>query len=552
LEKILNKRVFSAIAHAEAMRKGGFWIDRLFDDYLKENIQSVPNKLAVIADSADGQRRFTWSELGDKVGSASAALRHMGLRRGDIIAMQTPTWWEAVVTTLACARLGLVLNPLMTIFREHELTYMLGFAEAKAFIVPKRFGNFDFETMANALQSQLPCIKHVIVMRGDGPNSFDRQVLDRNEHLDAASPTEKPRPDELSVLMYTSGTTGSPKGVMHTANTLLCGINSFAARSNLTSNDIILIGAPLGHMIGLANMLLAVRLATTMVLQEAWNGTRALELTLAENVTFCTGATPYLSDLCDAAGQSKQKPSTLRLFLCAGAPIPPTLIDRAAAELDLRVTSAWGMTETLANTMTEPERAFEKSSKTDGRPLEGSEVKVVDEQGKLVSAGTVGRLFVRGAQLMLGYYRRPEMEPFDAEGWLDTGDLAFMDEEGYIRIAGRTKDLIIRGGENIPVVDIENVLLEHPALLAVALVGYPDTRLGERVCAFAQLRPGQQFDVRTMQGHMEAKKVAKQFWPEKLVIVETLPRTPSGKIQKFALRQMARDHEAPRSAADRD
>ena len=151
---------------------------------------------------------------------------------------------------------------------------------------------------------------------------------------------------------------------------------------------------------------------------------------------------------------------------------------------------------------------------------------------------------VRGAQLMLGYYKRPDIEPFDAEGWLDTGDLAFMDEEGYIRISGRTKDLIIRGGENIPVVDIENVLLEHPSILAVAIVGYPDTRLGERACAFIQIRPGQQLDFNAMQRHMETKKVAKQFWPERLVTCETLPRTPSGKIQKFALRERAKQEAA--------
>jgi cyclohexanecarboxylate-CoA ligase len=540
----MKKQVYSAAAHAQAMRKAGFWIDRLFDDYLKENVRATPDKLALIADSGAGQRRFTWSELGDAVARAAAAFRRMGLARGDVVAMQTPTWWEAVVTTLACSRLGVVVNPLMTIFREYELTYMLGFAEAKVLIVPKRFGNFDFETMANALQAKLPCIKHIIVMRGDGPNSFGTQLLDHDEHLEAVRPEERASPDELSVLMYTSGTTGSPKGVMHTDNTLVCAMNALAARCHLTSDDVILIGAPVGHMIGFASILLVDRLGATMVLQEAWNGIRALELTLAENVTFFSGATPHLSDLCEAAAQWKQRPSTLRLLLCAGAPIPPALIERAAAELNLRIVSAWGMTETLANTLTEPERAFEKSSKTDGRPLEGSEVQVVDAQGNQVSAGTVGRLMVRGAQLMLGYYKRPDIEPFDAEGWLDTGDLAFMDEEGYIRIAGRTKDLIIRGGENIPVVDIENVLLEHPSILAVAIVGYPDARLGERACAFIETRPGQQFDFSALQRHMESKKVAKQFWPERLVTCETLPRTPSGKIQKFALRERAKEEAA--------
>ncbi len=378
------------------------------------------------------------------------------------------------VLTLACLRTGVVINPLMPIFREHELTFMLGFAEAKAFVVPKSYAGFDFEAMANELKAKLPALQHVIVTRGDGANSFDALLLGGDERLTASSlpATEAPRTDEMSVLMYTSGTTGSPKGVMHTVNTLMCCVDNIASRGKLAETDVILIAAPIGHMIGFAaGLLLSVRRGATMVLQEAWNGKRGVELIVQEGVSYSAGATPYLSDICEVSATAPQKPSGLRLFLCAGAPIPPALIERAGRELDLRVTSVWGMTETLANTMTEPELAFEKSAKTDGRPLDGSEVKVVDPDGKRLPNGTIGKLMVRGAQMLIGYYKRPDIELFDAEGWMDTGDLAYMDDEGYIRIAGRTKDIIIRGGENVPVADIENVLYEHPAVLAVAVVG---------------------------------------------------------------------------------
>ena len=165
---------------------------------------------------------------------------------------------------------------------------------------------------------------------------------------------------------------------------------------------------------------------------------------------------------------------------------------------------------------------------------------MVDADGRRLKNGEIGRLMVRGAQMLIGYYKRPDIELFDSEGWMDTGDLAYMDDEGYIRIAGRTKDIIIRGGDNVPVADVENVLYEHPALLAVAVVGYPDARLGERACAFVQTRPGQTFGLADLQAHMAAKKVAKQFWPERVEVVETMPRTPSGKIQKFALRDTAK------------
>jgi cyclohexanecarboxylate-CoA ligase len=276
------------------------------------------------------------------------------------------------------------------------------------------------------------------------------------------------------------------------------------------------------------------------VLQDIWEARRGVMLMAAEGVTFTAGASPFLSDICEAVAAGVPRPARLRSFLCAGAPIPPALIERAARELDLKVCSLWGMTESLASTLTEPSRAAEKSSKTDGRALEGVEVCVVDSDGKTLPLGETGRLLVRGAQMFLGYYKRPDIETFDAEGWFDTGDLAYMDDEGYIRINGRIKDVLIRGGENVPVVEIENLLFKHPAVLSAALVGYPDARLGERGCAFVVLRPGQTLDLTTVQAYMAENKVAKQYWPERIEILSDLPRTPSGKIQKFALREQAK------------
>jgi len=244
--------------------------------------------------------------------------------------------------------------------------------------------------------------------------------------------------------------------------------------------------------------------------------------------------------MCEAVAAGAPKPARLRKFLCAGAPIPPALIDRVYRELDLKVCSLWGMTESLSSTLTEPERALEKSSKTDGRPLDGVAVKVMRVDGAPAPVGETGALKVRGAQMCLGYYKRPDMEPFDAGGWFDTGDLAYADEEGYIRINGRLKDIIIRGGENVPIVEIENLLYKHPAVLHAALVGYPDARLGERACAFLVLREGQRLDLSIIQAYMAENKVAKQYWPERIEVVADLPKTPAGKVQKFALREQAK------------
>jgi cyclohexanecarboxylate-CoA ligase len=302
-----------------------------------------------------------------------------------------------------------------------------------------------------------------------------------------------------------------------------------------------LVCSPLGHMTGFAaGMLLGLKIGASVVFQDIWEPKRGIAIMAKEGVTYSAGAATFLADMCEAVASGAPRPTRLQKFLCAGAPIPPALIDRVYRELGFRVCSLWGMTESLSSTLTEPERALDKSSKTDGRPLEGVAVRVVRSDGSAAPVGETGLLKVRGAQMCLGYYKRADMEPYDAEGWFDTGDLAYMDEEGYIRINGRIKDVIIRGGENVPVVEIENLLFKHPAVLAAAMVGYPDPRLGERACAFLALRSGHSVDLAGVQAYMAEHKVAKQYWPERIEIVANLPMTPAGKVQKFQLREQAK------------
>jgi cyclohexanecarboxylate-CoA ligase len=526
------------------MRAKGFWIDKTFNAFLAGTIAATPEKLAIVADRADRQKpkRLTYAELGDLVSRAASALRGLGVGRGDVVAVQLPNWWEFVVIALAGERIGAIVNPLMPIFRERELSYMLDFAGAKVFITPKAFRGFDHEGMARALQSQLPKLKHIIIVDGEGANSFDSLLLAKPALDIPATEATDVCKDEIAVIMFTSGTTGSPKGAMHTTNTLMACNVALAGRFGLTADDVMLVCSPLGHMTGYAaGMLLGIKIGATVVLQDIWEPRRGVGLMAAEGVTFSAGASTFLADICETVAAGSPRPVKLRCFLCAGAPIPPALIERASKELGLRVCSLWGMTEALSGTLTEPARAAEKSSKTDGRALDGVEVRVVDAERRPLPAGQTGRLLVRGAQMFVGYYNRPDLETFDPDGWFDTGDLAYMDDEGYIRINGRTKDVVIRGGENVPVVEIENLLFKHPAVLAAAVVGYPDARLGERACAFVVLRPGQTLDLAAVQTYMAENKVAKQYWPEHVEIVADLPRTPSGKVQKFTLREAAKD-----------
>ena len=519
-------------------REAGYWLDKTVDQLLTEAAASTPGKVAVVADRADRDqaRLFTYRELEDLAERAASSLRKLGLGPGDVVTVQLPNWWEFVVAAFACSKIGAIMNPVMPILRERELLYILNFCEAKVFIVPKVYRGFNYSAMAEGMRGELPYLKHLIVVDGENDSSFERALL-------AAEPAGKsasPRPDDMSVLMFTSGTTGEPKGVIHTSNSLIGCTKALTERFGLDASDVLLVASPVGHMTGYAAIvLLSVYLGGTMVLQDVWEPKHGVSLMAREGVTYTAASTPFLSDICDVVKAGAPSPASLRSFLCGGAPIPSVLIERAASELGIKVCSLWGMTEVLAATLTEPSRASDKSPTTDGRPLEGMEVRIVDFDGKPVPTEQSGRLLVRGCQMFTGYYKKSELKTFDAEGWFDSGDLAYMDGEGYIRISGRVKDVLIRGGENVPVVEIENLLYKHPAVAAVAVVGYPDARLGERGCAFIVPKPGTTIDLAAMQAYLAECKMAKQFWPERVELVADLPRTASGKIQKFKLKEVA-------------
>jgi cyclohexanecarboxylate-CoA ligase len=519
-------------------REAGYWLDKTVDQLLTEAAARTADKISIVADRADREqvRVFTYRELEALAERAASSLRKLGVGPGDVVTVQLPNWWEFVVTAFACSKIGAILNPVMPILRERELLYILNFCEAKVFVVPKLYRGFDHSMMAEGMRAELPHLKHLIVVDGEGGSSFERTLL-------AAEPAGKNaglRPDDMSVLMFTSGTTGEPKGVIHTSNSLIGCTKALTERFGLDASDVLLVASPVGHMTGYAAVvLLSVYLGGTMVLQDVWEPKRGVSLMARQGVTYTAASTPFLSDICDAVKAGAPRPESLRSFLCGGAPIPSVLIERAASELGIKVCSLWGMTEVLSGTLTEPSRASDKSPTTDGRALEGMEVRIVDFDGKPVPTGQSGRLLVRGCQMFTGYYKRPELKTFDAEGWFDSGDLAYMDSEGYVRISGRVKDVLIRGGENVPVVEIENLLYKHPAVAAVAVVGYPDARLGERGCAFIVSKAGTTIDLAAMQAYLAECKMAKQFWPERVELVTELPRTASGKIQKFKLREVA-------------
>jgi cyclohexanecarboxylate-CoA ligase len=524
----------------------GLWSDRLPIDHLDAAVSRHPGRTAFVGwNSARGAEvRLTYAALGERVDKIAASLVALGVGPGDVVAFQLPNWWEFTALFFACNRVGAAANPLMPIFRRRELRFMLGFGDAKVMIVPARWRGFDHMAMMREIRADLPKLRHVFAVGGAGDESFERALLDRpppsaadKQRLAAL----RPKPDDVVELIYTSGTSGEPKAVMHTANTVLAPAQGFIDDIPVTADDVVFMGSPYAHQTGfLYGMLMPVMLATKTVALDLWSAIDAAPLIEREGATFSMASTPFVADMVNLPPDPRARVSrTLRTWVCAGAPIPRVLVQRAKAEMDLDVLSCWGMTENAGLTITRKTDPQEKVFSTDGRALPGSEVRVVDDRKRPLPPDTPGDLQARGITHFVGYHKKPQLNSIDADGWFDTGDLARMDRDGYIRIVGRTKDVIIRGGENIPVAEVENLIYRHPKVAECAVVAMPDARLGERACAFVVTRESTPLGLAELAQFLGEQGMAKPYWPERLEVVGEMPRTPSGKIQKFRLRELA-------------
>jgi cyclohexanecarboxylate-CoA ligase len=529
----------------QTLASAGLWGDELIIDHIDRVIASKPDAVAVVDHNTETGERTTVSfrQLGRLATRAAAALRSLGVGEGDVVAVQLPNWWHYFVLYPACARIGAILNPLMPIFRERELRFMLGFANTKVLVVPQTFRGFDYPQMLHGLRSELPALKHVLVVNGTNEHtSFESVVLGTRWEDDIDPATEfsslRVGANDITELMYTSGTTGEPKGVMHTANTLLCKSRLAKELFALTDGDVIYMGSPLAHQTGfLYACIFSMVNGVKCVLQDVWDPVIAAQRIQDEGCTITLGSTPFLSDLVNTPEVGHYNIDSLRLFLCAGAPIPRVLLRRAAETLpNMYVMSAWGMTENGIVTATYPGDREEKVFETDGRALPNQEVRIVGEDGAPLPTDTEGRLQARGPTMFVGYFKRPEAYTVDEALWFETGDNARMDADGYIRITGRSKDIIIRGGENVPVVEIEELLYRHPAVKDAAVIGIAHERLGELGCAFVELKPGASLTFDEMVTFLLEYRLAKNYLPEQLEIISEFPRTASGKIQKFKLR----------------
>jgi cyclohexanecarboxylate-CoA ligase len=527
---------------AEKYTSEGLWAGRVITDFLDEVAAATPDKVAAI----DARGQVTYGELKRLSDRASLGLLELGVRPGDVVSFQLPNWIEFLVVHFAVTRIGAVNNPLIPIYRDREVGFMVGLARSTVIVVPQEFRGYDYPGMVARLRGDWPEMAHVLVV--DGPTTDTQSSW--TEFMDTPweerrDPAElvglRPDPDDVTLLIFTSGTTGEPKGVMHTHNTLIAANAPLPDRLGVNSDSVVHMASTFAHLTG---FLYGVRLPTqvggaTAVYQDVWDARRFVDLVEQHGISYTSAATPFLHDTLSAPNLAERDLSSLRLFCCMGAPIPRAIVREAKTRLPgVTVLGGWGQSENALVTLGIPGDPEEKIVERDGYPWPGMEIRTVDFDGSPLAAGQEGKLQVRGPFLFVGYAERLEMTRASFDGdWFDTGDLAVVDEDGYLSITGRTKDVIIRGGENIPVAYIENVLYEHPKLTGVAVVGVPDPRLQERACAVVTLEPGAGgFTMEEMKTFLDEKRVARQYWPESLEVVAELPRTASGKIQKFQLR----------------
>ena len=515
--------------HQQAFAGQGLWDERTIADMAEALAAEDPDFVAFV----EGEATMTRAELLAAARGLAAALHARGLRPGDVVAFQVPNWREAAVINLAAAMAGLVVNPIVPIYRDHEVSQMLADCGARALFVAATFRNFDYAAMAARLRPALPALDHVFTVRGDGPDDYAGLVAEG-----AGLAFVRPAVDPLGVklVLYTSGTTGRPKGVLHSHVTLARILRTSGGHWGMKPGEATLMPSPVTHVSGYANGLEApLVLGTRTVLMESWNAAEAVALIERHDLIGTVAATPFLVELAQAARDSGKRLPVFRFFACGGAAVPGELIPAAnAAFANCRAFRVFGASEVPLVTFGWP-RDERLAATTDGEIVDYT-VRVVDADDRDVPDGEEGEILARGPGMMMGYADEVQTrEAITPDGFFRTGDLGVRTPEGAITITGRKKDLIIRGGENISAKEIEDVLHTHPGVREAAVVAMPHARLGEGVCAYIIGR-GDAPDADELMAHVAASGLARQKIPERFELVEDFPRTASGKVRKDQLR----------------
>ncbi|CAM5586963.1 AMP-binding protein (plasmid) [Streptomyces viridifaciens] len=526
-------------------------------DVVQERAERDPHGLALVELRDEHDLCLSWGQLAEQADRAATTLLDLGVRPGESVMVQLPNSIDFVVMSLATLRIGAVCCPVLPILGQRELVYVLERSRARVLVTPADFRGRQHarEALELAAAGRTAHLRHLLVTGGTASLTDERcgirQVPRLGVHDLAARIAATPAGPltgvgerslhDVAHLLFTSGTTGEPKGVPHRMRTLNQAVSLMSRRVGLTADDRVHIASPMAHHSGfLYGMWLSLLLGCVQVIQPVWNAPLALRAFAQWRGTFMQGAAPFLLDMVTAVHNAQPAPHSLRTFVVTGAAVPRRLAAEARDVLGARICAAWGSTETCMATLSAPQDDL--GTVADGRPLDGVRVRAVDEGGIDVGTGREGLLEVTGPFVFDGYLDRDDLtaEAFTADGWYRSGDLAVIEPSGCVRITGRVKDVVNRGGEKIPVGEIEQILLAHPAIRDAAIVAMPDLRLGERACLFAVTHPGRVIKLEDVQSHLATHMVTKSFWPEHIEFIDELPRNPAGKIQKYLLREIAR------------
>lgn len=520
-----------------AYRQQGLWGDASLADYWQQTARAMPDKIAVVDNHGAS---YTYSALDHAASCLANWMLAKGIESGDRIAFQLPGWCEFTVIYLACLKIGAVSVPLLPSWREAELVWVLNKCQAKMFFAPTLFKQTRPVDLILPLQNQLPQLQQIVGVDKLAPATSSlslSQIIADNTPLTTAITTHG---DELAAVLFTSGTEGLPKGVMLTHNNILASERAYCARLNLTWQDVFMMPAPLGHATGFLHGVTAPFLiGARSVLLDIFTPDACLALLEQQRCTCMLGATPFVYDLLNLLEKQPADLSALRFFLCGGTTIPKK-VARECQQRGIKLLSVYGSTESSPHAVVNLDDPLSRFMHTDGYAAAGVEIKVVDDARKTLPPGCEGEEASRGPNVFMGYFDEPELtaRALDEEGWYYSGDLCRMDEDGYIKITGRKKDIIVRGGENISSREVEDILLQHPKIHDACVVAMPDERLGERSCAYVVLKaPHHSLSLEEVVAFFSRKRVAKYKYPEHIVVIEKLPRTASGKIQKFLLRK---------------
>ncbi|MEF9907740.1 AMP-binding protein [Streptomyces sp. P9-A2] len=529
---------------AEAWRAAGWWEERSIRSLLTEAAQAHPDRAALVGHRTGGDRvSRTYAEFDANAHHAASVFASLGVAQGDAVVLMLPNWVEYPEMVFGINELGAVYAGIPVAYGERQAAAILRRSKAKVLVIPRRWRSTENLELSRRLRAEIPTLEHVIVLDDDASDLRDGESL-WSSH--AGIPTRtfpEPVPSRICYLGFTSGTTGEPKGAMHSHNTLIYAVRRQAEHigPKVYGDPMVhLVASPVGHHTGFAwGIVMTVLLAGTAVHVDRWDPVWGVRVIREEGVTAFFGAPTFLQDMMrtDLAGDPD---CPLTCLVIAGSPVPRNLPAQAQEALGAYIAPAWGLTEcSIMSSCTPDEPAA--IQRTDGSIFPGSEVRVVGSDGRDVPPGEVGDLLMRGPGVVYGYYDRPDAtdDAYLPGLWFKTGDRASLDEHGWLSLRGRNKDIIIRGGENIPVTDVESVIFDHPDVVNAAVVGIPDERLGERICAVLVTRAGTpELTVATLADYLLAQGMSKHYLPERVVNAPELPMTPSGKIQKFKLREM--------------